>query len=436
MKVQKEGLKVYRVEESVQSEYFLSVEYQTLRLNQPETLLPVLLREKDGKRILLYDITEGKNLMDIAEGKGFSWEDCRRFLQNILRLLEELEEFMLEMEHVSFEPKHIYRKDEEHFRWMYIPDQIYDVRQEIESFFAWMLSKIDYGDSESVRYIYRVYWNVRNRGFSGAMIEECLNYREEEKEPGITSYEDYFKDKKEQKEEKELKGSGIARGDGKDVWLILMTGLIILLMIDVFIMMYFFVICVQNHFPEAGIRCLAGTAVAFLFLADGVYQVRKAWRERHLIKPEKKENSAGLKKNMEKSSIQNTRRTMEHARDYNWEKEGKTMVLSVRKDMPQPVLKSLDTAEVTGLYTFPFYIGNLSGLNQLLIDDETVSRQHAVILRGQQTGTYMIQDLQSTNGTWVEENRLVYDKPVKLENGDRICFATQEYQFLTVDANS
>lgn len=371
MKVQKEGLKIYRIEESVQSEYFLSVEYQTLRLNQPETLLPVLLREKDGQRILLYDITEGKNLMDYAGAKGLSWKDCRQFLKNILRLMEELEELMLEMEHVSFEPEQIYRKDETHFQWMYIPDQIQDVRQGIESFFAWMLSKIDYGDGESVRYIYHVYWSIRNQSFSREMIEECLNDPEEEKEPVITSYEDYFKENQTegiQPEEKEWTQRG-----QKKVWMALTIGLLLLLIIDVALLLYFLVLCVQNHFPEANIRYLIGTVVVSLFLADGIYQIRKRCRE--------------------ELPVQSSQRAVQHAKagDHNCEEEGKTMVLNVRKDMLQPALKSMDTGEVTGLYTFPFYIGNLSGLNQLLIDDETVSRQHAVIVGGKQPGTYVIQ---------------------------------------------
>ena len=423
MKIQKEGLKIYRVEEAVQSEYFLSVEYQTLRLNRPETLLPVLLREKDGERIVLYDITEGKNLMELAEGKGFSWKDCKQFLNCVLLLLEEMEDFMLEMEHVSFEPEYIYRKDEKHFQWMYFPDQSYDVRQEIESFFAWMLSKIDYGDSESVRYIYRVYWSIRNRGFSREMIEECLHYQEEEKEPGITSYEDYFKDKEISEKESEDFSDDIHSKEGKrkKIWLLLMIILLAFLLIDVIIMGYFFVICVQNHFPDAGIRCLVGTAVAFLFLADGVYQFRKIWLEQPSEGTKKEEISAQLREKVGKSS---------------WEDQGKTVILNERKGMPYPALKSMETGEVTGMYTFPFYIGNLSGLNQLLIDDKTVSRKHAVILRGQQPGTYLIRDLQSTNGTWVEEVRLSGDKPVKLEDGSRVCFASQRYQFILMESNS
>lgn len=404
MKVQKEGLNIYLVEETIESEYFLLVEYQTLRLNQPETLLPVLLREKDGKRILLYDITESKNLKSTADGKGFSWEDCRFFLKNILELMEEIEELMLELEHVSFEPEQIYRKDEEHFQWMYLPDYEQDVRQGVESFFAWMLSQIDYGDGESVRYIYNVYWSIRNRGFSREMIEECLSDSKNRKASGITSYEEYFTDRKIGEVSEKTPDVDMAKPETDNGWLLLMIILIILAILDVAFGLYTLIVWIQNDFPKSGIRYLVATAMGLLFMADGIYQAgkrRKRDTDRHIP-----------------------------VKDYQDENAGKTVILSSREDIPQPVLKSLETGEETRLYTFPFYIGNLSGLNQLIIDDETVSRQHAVILQGKKEGTYMIQDLQSTNGTWLEEERLSPKKLVKLESGNRICFATQIFQFM------
>ena len=441
MKIQKEGLKIYRVEESVQSEYFLSVEYQTLRLNQPDTLIPVLLREKDGRRLLLYDITEGKNLLNITDGKGFSWEDCRHFLKNVLKLMDEVEEFMLELEHVSFEPEQIYRKDEEHFQWMYFPDRTNDIRQEIESFFAWMLSQIDYGDSESVRYIYHVYWSIRNRGFSREMIEDSISYSENSKDAGTIACEEFVSEKEtevisERDEDTEdllmdssrwqhMERSARDLFVDKDTvetyskknWIVFMIGLLVLLIITLLLTAYFLISWIQNDFPNETIPYLAGLGMGILFLLDGIFQSGKKW----------------LKKEDRKAGKEDSRRREEVSRKR--EEDSRTTILSVRHDVPKPVLKSLNTGEITGLFTFPFYIGNLSGLNQLIIDDDTVSRQHAVILKGKHAGTYIIQDLQSTNGTWVEEERLLPDKPVRLEDGNRICFASQYFQFMMVEAH-
>ncbi len=47
-----------------------------------------------------------------------------------------------------------------------------------------------------------------------------------------------------------------------------------------------------------------------------------------------------------------------------------------------------------------------------------VSRRHAVIRR--MDGGYFIEDLSSTNGTWLNENRLVPVQPYPINSGDQI----------------
>lgn len=56
---------------------------------------------------------------------------------------------------------------------------------------------------------------------------------------------------------------------------------------------------------------------------------------------------------------------------------------------------------------------DLSGFNAHMLG---VSRQHAAIRRTDEG--YTLEDLDSTNGTWLNENRLFPDKPASLQNGD------------------
>ncbi len=80
------------------------------------------------------------------------------------------------------------------------------------------------------------------------------------------------------------------------------------------------------------------------------------------------------------------------------------------------------------MQSFPFYIGNHKGLNQLTIYDNTVSREHAVIDRGPKPETFFLRDLQSTNGTWVNQVR-VESGAVMLKDGDSIRFVSHTYRF-------
>ncbi len=63
---------------------------------------------------------------------------------------------------------------------------------------------------------------------------------------------------------------------------------------------------------------------------------------------------------------------------------------------------------------------------QIIIDDESVSRRHASILVGEDG--YTVDDLQSTNGTFVNETRV---SSQKLKDGDYLHIGNCIYRFLT-----
>jgi class 3 adenylate cyclase len=73
--------------------------------------------------------------------------------------------------------------------------------------------------------------------------------------------------------------------------------------------------------------------------------------------------------------------------------------------------------------------GNLSigrtAANQLVVDDQRVSRRHAII--HSQGGEYWLVDLRSRNGTCVGERRIY--QPVRLRDGDRIRICAENFTF-------
>ncbi len=73
------------------------------------------------------------------------------------------------------------------------------------------------------------------------------------------------------------------------------------------------------------------------------------------------------------------------------------------------------------------YIIGKNAKVQLCIAKDTISQFHARIEF--QGGDYYIEDLNSTNGTYVNEHLLIYKTRRALQEGDRIRFADVEYQF-------
>jgi len=59
--------------------------------------------------------------------------------------------------------------------------------------------------------------------------------------------------------------------------------------------------------------------------------------------------------------------------------------------------------------------------------DESISREHTLVLRDEDTGAYTVEDLQSTNGTKVNGKRV---RSADLQPGDEIEIGHTRFQFL------
>lgn len=588
MKIEKEGLHVYGVETSVSNEYFLAVEYPTIRHNQPETLLPVLLREQDGKSLLFYDLSDATSLATLSEeghasGGNFSRKDCQEFLTAVRRLLEELDELMLSPVHIPILPERIYRTGEERYRFLYCPDEEHDMGAEMQQFFAWMLSEINYGDSMTVRYVYHVYWLIRNRSFSAKLIEECLDYREEEV-PGITSYESFFAgadggenpgarqqmdapgaresrqtdapdargsrqtDAPRARESRQTNAPGAresrqadaldARGSRqtntpgaresrqadvpgaqgsrqtntpgarKNRWqadvrsraasgvfravgMVLAIAAALTGVLTAAAGIYFLgrgLLPVYNRYWLGGVfLCILLGEMAWQLLRrrrrgrasdSAVNNLGPVAAGEKMENPSQKSAASGTfwddrdcgAANFSRAEKQGTsgfsRAGKQGAADFSRTGEQGTSGFSctegsgefdfscpgaqeaagavlpgdgeetVRLDLgrrgKRPALVSEESGEIIPLLHFPFYIGNDLGLNQLMICDRTVSREHAVIERGGRPGSYFIRDMHSTNGTWVGSVRLE-ETAAELKEGDSLRFAEHRYRFEMVE---
>lgn len=89
-----------------------------------------------------------------------------------------------------------------------------------------------------------------------------------------------------------------------------------------------------------------------------------------------------------------------------------------------PILKDLRTGDVYEVTSNPFTIGKSQTCN-LVIADKVVSRHHAEVV--QYGDKYFIKDLSSTNGTFINGNKLMADTDVELKDGQEIIFANKKF---------
>lgn len=104
-----------------------------------------------------------------------------------------------------------------------------------------------------------------------------------------------------------------------------------------------------------------------------------------------------------------------------------TRVLSMKKAEQGPSLVSQRSGEVVYLTKFPFYVGSLPGYMDLVISQDTVSRFHAKL--SLKENRVYVTDLNSTNGTTVNEKSVGIQEEIPLCQGDCVRFAEEEYLF-------
>lgn len=111
------------------------------------------------------------------------------------------------------------------------------------------------------------------------------------------------------------------------------------------------------------------------------------------------------------------------------EQEDKTEILFTQLSLPCHYLvekNSCNPVEIP-VETFPYYVGKDKNRNQLILKEGSVSRLHAVITK--RDNMVFLTDLGSTNGTYVNGQRLEKNQPVQVDNSDELAFSRELYLF-------
>lgn len=111
------------------------------------------------------------------------------------------------------------------------------------------------------------------------------------------------------------------------------------------------------------------------------------------------------------------------------ERLGDTTVLYERNLEEEPLMLTRinsQNQEYLVLLQDQYTVGKLNTEADFVIQDSSVSRIHAKIQR--RNGAYFVRDLNSTNGTFLNERRLMINERVRIQPGDMIAFARAQYR--------
>ena len=370
---------------------------QMLLENSIENLLPFSYEMINGKADLFYDISSRQVFVRQFEISKMTFANLRAFCFALRALARVLEEYLLDPNNIMLKKECIFTDPEgNEFAFCYHPYYHGDILAELKELFNYILQIIDYEDENAVRLAYEIHGKIQTDQFvlndimgilqqdfsetfrkSGKIETWELEPEEEIKTPAVTIVEEpsFF-----EKMSLYLKGRNL--------------------------------IDVLEDLNNGEIR-------------------RKIHRERtvypaadHL--PVREQLPGGNRKLLPGESF------MEES-IYPAETtppSGGTILLGKAERMPRRLigLKSQEGNSIE-LVKLPFTIGKMGGLADAVIDLPAISRLHIRIYPGNDPGEYQIEDLNSTNGTFVNEQKLMPFTRMPLRDGDVIRLAEEEFQF-------
>ena len=384
-------------------------------------LLPCRAEFTDGKCFYLYNISSMISLGSCIETGNVTCENIRTILINILNSISTAREYMLSEDHIRFSPEYIFVSPYDHkIGLCFDPASDNDFRISFIKLMEYLTDHIYRYDREGAMLVFRVLKAVSSGNRSVEDLKELL-YRDPPKEDPAYDLPYEIGEPPEQypdePADEPLPDSIVSRPE-MNVGKVIRTALPVSAAALAFILLLFavrFDIITLSKEATAGI--LTGITALVLFCV----LMKKRARNRKDPAPEKDTGDHGS------FPLRSDPGTADDIEILYEEEDSATMLIS---DAPprHALIRPFDSAypqRVLG--TKPVVIGKMKDLCDLTIDSPVVSRMHARIFP--ENGEFFIQDLNSRNGTYLNDELLPGKEKRRLSGGDIIRFADVSYVF-------
>lgn len=385
----------------------------------------------EGKRRYLYDISGKQQIEDYFSGRKMGYDVLQRFLLSIQDMCVRLSEYLLREDGICLEMEFIYVSLEDgSLQFTYLPCDEKNLQEAFELCMEQFLRKIDHQDSAAVELGYRIY-QLCNGGNAniGRLLEEALG-RSRTWEMGEMqrAVEDsaWVKENQERESRKEEDGENgkdktflkskeeETSGKVKETWI--------------------------KELEKRKYQMTEIIGKYLPFFHRMLLTVLEKMGEKH-IKREVKKVKGAKKEKHRAGRMEKEYKQAEDAEGVQALLGGTclndadfpvhpTEILEVQKKHPvgKLVYQGIHQCEDILLEGDSFLLGKNSAQVDGVILADGVSRLHARMSR--QEDRYFIEDLNSMNGTYLNDTALEYHQPREVKENDRIRFGAEEYLFL------
>lgn len=420
---------------------------QMLLNNRIPGLLACKMKKTDGKADLYYEISSKQPLNRLYVKKKMRFQAFQEMFQSLYHILLKMEEFLLPSEILIMKPEMIYVDIEKNKYYFCVIPEAEEKNNSLQELLEFLLNCIDYEDEKAVATAYEWYkksgeencsflsiyketFEAREYMAIGKPMQEIsVNYSSKDEDIQVSATSnvkyDIKNDSREVTEDipQNWDEADIRQNRGIDKKIIFF---IMLIGIGGTV---FAVLWKTNT-----ALVIKGIIISGVCITVGLFSYYKKRMNENMKSEElefddflNEEEGEGWTVNNE--SLRTEKESFDNKTAESEEiTYGETVFFKSEQMQEVKKLKPLinEFPEFT-LELFPFVLGKLRGAVDGVIEDETVSRIHCKI--DYEEGDYYITDLNSTNGTVINEDMLNANEKRHLNSGDEVRIGRAVYTF-------
>lgn len=378
-------------------------EQEMLRQNAVKLLLSFYMVELNEGMQVWYDITRLRSVKDIVKQEGVTLENLYLVLNSIARAFSMLSQYLISQQNILMDPDTVYfdREEPANVRLCYCPLVHDSFQEQLQRFFEFYIDEVDSKKEQVTRLVYRLYEMCQDPVTLDELVEAVRKEMPSDPHDEI-SIEDFTpsQDRMISVSEDEIPQTDDHIEESR-------------------------IVVVRKkekpHKPTISDRIKSYLAEKFPAFAK-IFSRKKSAPEDH--------NEESVPHDFSKDFVF----------DPDTELQQKTVFLrpglhddgeerKYENHFEGLLVYEGDNGETNyQIRTGNFRIGSQEGENEAVLHSKVVSRHHAMIIR--EDGDFFLEDLNSTNGTYLNGKLLPYHDRVKLNRMDRIVFADVAYHIV------
>ena len=440
--------KSYMVIEKVREYSETDFPVRMIEKNEIPGLLKMSFENLNGQYNFLYDISSKQAFSKLYETKKVSFEQIRNLLFSLKGVLRALEEYLLDADNIILKQECIFLDPEgKQIEYCYYPYYNGDLVLELRELFQKMLSLINYEDEKAVRLVYELQGELQRENFTiDNILEICQRIEspeavkirkvipEEEPLARIGKYPERnvllapsgkMTGQKDEQSSPFLPGPVSSESMAIEPKALKAEETSVLEKVRAYFK--------GKNFFEILDDINSGE------ILEKIRQTRKVKEKPPALDPKNARTPPEAflppKKNpaprpaIEYVSLEEHGKNLlaEESRYMAGNSEGTVLLNRTGRENHKLIGRKGQEGNRLVIRSFPFTIGKLESSSDAVLSESTISRIHARIY--EQEGDVFLEDLNSTNGTFLNDSRLPAYQKTPLKEGDLLRFAEEEFCF-------